>query len=259
MRYHLELFLLALSFYTRIPVPAWLPWSSERMLACGRYLPLVGWVVALACTAVFWVCSGFFSPFLSVLSAMAAGICVTGCFHEDGWADSCDSLGGWTREQKLTIMKDSRLGTYGVTGLFFMLALKAAVLIELAGSEDGRMMTMIALCVAHPLSRLSPLLLIQTLPYVSDEKTAKSVVMVNQRQGAAAMLIAVICACLPLLLLPAVCMAGCVLLAWALATLLAFRHFKHKLGGYTGDNLGATQQLAELAIYFGIMMTWNFT
>ena len=133
MRYQLELFFTALGFFTRIPVPAWVPWSAERMNHAARYFALVGWVVgavgALGYLALAWL----LPPAVAVILSMALTIRLTGAFHEDGLADSCDGLGGgWDKAQVLAIMKDSRIGSYGSIGIVLMLLAKTAALIELA-------------------------------------------------------------------------------------------------------------------------------
>ena len=108
-----RLFFTALQFFTRVPVPAWVGFQSEWLQQCVRYFPLVGALVGLwghAC----WpqpACGGLA---VAVVLSMAATIWLTGGFHEDGWADTCDGLGGAvSRDRALTIMKDSRLGAYG--------------------------------------------------------------------------------------------------------------------------------------------------
>ena len=256
MRYQLELFLTALGFFTRLPVPAWVPWSPQRLTDAGCYLPLVGWVVgAIAALSVL----GFaliLPPALAVLLSMALTVRVTGAFHEDGFADSCDGLGGgWDKEQVLAIMKDSRIGSYGTIGMVLLLMAKAAALIELArlGTQGlaGMGMLPVALLVAHPLSRLAASSLIHVLPYVRTDESAKSTALAK-RLSATELAIAASCGLLPLALL-APTQIVVVLLAVLGVTLWAARLFHRRLGGYTGDLLGATQQLAELACYLALL------
>src|SRR5690606_35301802 len=94
MRYQLALFLTALGFFTRIPVPAWVPWSSERMSHAARYFALVGWVVGAAGALGYLALASLLPPAVAVILSMALTIRLTGAFHEDGFADSCDGLGG---------------------------------------------------------------------------------------------------------------------------------------------------------------------
>ena len=255
MRYQIELFFTALGFFTRIPVPGWVPWSPERLNHAARYFPLVGWTVGAAGALVLWATALVLPASIAVVLSMAATIRLTGAFHEDGWADACDGLGGgWERLQVLTIMKDSRIGSYGSAGLTLMLLGKALALIELANIDLT--LALVALLVAHPLSRLASTSLIHFLDYVREDESAKSRPLARRLQ-AHELAIALLCGTLPLLLLPALPALGAVALA-ALVTWRAARVFLRRLGGYTGDCLGAAQQASELACYFGILAAWNF-
>ena len=151
-----------------------MPWSPQRLTDAGRYLPLVGWVVgAIAALSVL----GFaliLPPSLAVLLSMALTVRITGAFHEDGFADSCDGLGGgWDKAQILAIMKDSRIGSYGTIGVVLMLLAKAAALVEIAGAATQGVGVALALFVAHPLSRLAATLLMHHLPYVRADDSSK--------------------------------------------------------------------------------------
>ena len=260
MRYQLELFFTALGFFTRIPVPAWVPWSAERMNHAARYFALVGWVVgavgALGYLALAWL----LPPAVAVILSMALTIRLTGAFHEDGFADSCDGLGGgWDKEQVLAIMKDSRIGSYGTIGMVLLLMAKAAALIELArlgtqglsGDLAGMGMLPVALLVAHPLSRLAATSLIHVLPYVREDESAKSAALAK-RLSTTELSIAAGCGLLPLALLAPTQIVA-VVLAVLGVTAWAARMFRRRLGGYTGDLLGATQQVTELACYLALL------
>ncbi len=253
MRYQLELFFTALGFFTRLPVPAWVPWSPERLNHAARYFPLVGWVVG-AIGALGYLAFALVLPAsLAVILSMAVTIRATGAFHEDGWADTCDGLGGgWDKAQALTIMKDSRIGSYGTVGMVLMLLAKAVALSELGGDEH--LTVAVALFVAHPLSRLASTSLIHLLPYVREDETSKSKPLAR-RLTRLELTIACAFGLLPLVLLVPVEALGA-LLAAAGVTLWAARMFLRRLGGYTGDLLGATQQLSELACYLGILASW---
>jgi adenosylcobinamide-GDP ribazoletransferase len=124
LRAHLRLLLLAVQFYTRLPVPAWVGYSDELLNKATVYFPLVGWLVGSVAAGAFMGANFLFrNTELALLLSMVASILLTGAFHEDGFADVCDGFGGgWTPDKILAIMKDSRLGTYGVTGLGLLLA-----------------------------------------------------------------------------------------------------------------------------------------
>ena len=120
----IRLFFTALMFFTRLPCPAWVGYSESYLNHSARYFPLVGVIVGGIGGLTFWLAQLIWPPSIAVLLSMLATIAVTGAFHEDGLADSCDGFGGgWGKEQVLAIMKDSRLGTFGAIGLGLILAL----------------------------------------------------------------------------------------------------------------------------------------
>ncbi|HRP75252.1 MAG TPA: adenosylcobinamide-GDP ribazoletransferase [Rhodocyclaceae bacterium] len=255
MRYQIEIFFTALGFFTRIPVPAWVPWSPERLNHAARYFPLVGWIVGAVGAASYLAFASVLPHLLAVLLSMAITIRLTGAFHEDGWADACDGLGGgWDKTQVLAIMKDSRIGTYGTVGLVLMLLAKAAALVELGAS--GNTAVAVALLVAHPLSRLASTSLLHAMAYVREDMQSKSRPLAHRlRRGELAT--AGVFGLAPLLLLAPI-EAASALVSVIAVTAWAARIFERRLGGYTGDCLGAAQQASELGCYLGILMAWNF-
>jgi len=113
-----SLFLVATQFLTRLPVPALVDFQPSWLRHSARYFPLVGTLVGGINVAVWWLLRHALPPALSIGLMMAASLLVTGAFHEDGFADSCDGFGGGTtRERVLAIMKDSRVGAYGAIGM----------------------------------------------------------------------------------------------------------------------------------------------
>ena len=242
-------FLLAIQFLTRLPVPGWFSYSEARMAASAAYYPLVGVLVGALCSAVFWGALLLFPPLVSVIIAIAAGLLLTGAFHEDGLADTFDGIGGGhTRETALEIMRDSRLGTYGTLALVAALGLKAATLTALPAH-----MLLFAFPAAHGLSRLSSVLTIATSRYVRTEGTGKPVarglslpsLLIAGVTGAAILLAWIY-------LLPvAPMLSGLVGLAIGHVAMRAF--FEFKLKGYTGDTLGAVQQASEIGFYLGLL------
>ncbi|QID16670.1 adenosylcobinamide-GDP ribazoletransferase [Nitrogeniibacter mangrovi] len=254
MRYQLELFLTALGFFTRIPIPGWVPFSTDRLNHAARFFPWVGIVVGVAGAAVFWFARQWLPASLSVILSMAATIRLTGAFHEDGFADTCDGLGGgWDKTQALTIMKDSRIGSYGAAGLVLMLLAKAAALVEIAAhGTPGAITAMIA---GHALSRFASTSLIHTLVYVREDETSKSKPLARQLSDME-LVVAGLGGLAPLLLLGWIEVVGGGV-AVLIVTWWAARLFKRRLGGYTGDCLGAAQQGTELACYIGILVAWN--
>ncbi|ATG74554.1 adenosylcobinamide-GDP ribazoletransferase [Zobellella denitrificans] len=253
LHHELRLLLVATQFLTRLPVPALQDYQPHWLHQSSRYFPAVGLLVGLLCAAVLWPASLLFGPLVAAVASTAFGVWLTGAFHEDGLADTCDGLGGsHTRERALEIMKDSRLGTYGTLGLVLALLLKIALLATMPLP-----LALAALVVGHAGSRLLCISLIALLPYGGDLEHAKAKPMAQQLTPAQGLLGALWVA-LPLLLawqwLPQLTPWH-----WLLPLLLALavtehmrRLLKRRLGGYTGDGLGATQQLSELAIHAGL-------
>jgi adenosylcobinamide-GDP ribazoletransferase len=249
VRRELEYFFGAVRFFTRLPVPAWVGHSAEALNHSARYFTLVGLIVGLIGALVFALTSFFFPKTLAVLLAMAATILVTGAFHEDGWADMVDGFGGgWTRERTLEIMKDSRIGSYGAIALVLLLLAKFMALVEL-----DMLLIAPALIAGHALSRLCATSVMHFLDYARDEGKAKPLAT---RISLGELAIAGFFGLIALVLLPPLSVITGLVLA-AAATAWLIRKFKHRLGGYTGDCLGATQQLAEVAFYLGLLCRFS--
>lgn len=233
-----RLFLTAMQFLTRCPVPAWVGHSPDQLDRAVRYFPLVGVCVGLLSAAILVVArTGLPAPVAAVLSVMAT-VLATGAFHEDGLADACDGLfGGWTRADALRIMKDSRIGTFGAAGLGLVLGLKITALSGLAPA---------AVIAAHAGSRFMAVCVIAGLPYVRESEQGAKAKPVAGGVGRIELGIAAMGGLLPLLLLEARALPA--LLLAAVVTAVLARWFQRRLGGYTGDCLGATQQLTEVVI-----------
>ncbi|MFZ6875150.1 adenosylcobinamide-GDP ribazoletransferase [Undibacterium sp. Di27W] len=249
--HQLRLFLIALQFFTRIPIPAWVGFEPDWLRQSSRYFPATGWIVGAVCAAVYVAAAQLWPHAVAVLLSTIAGILLTGAFHEDGFADVCDGFGGgMTPERVLEIMKDSRVGAYGAIGIFLVLACKLTLLISLPAR-----LVLPALLLAHPLSRLASCSLIWRMRYARHEGKAKPLA---QEMHAAEFLIASLTVLLPaaLLLYYFPVPLKTLLLAMALLFLLTWRMahmFQRRIAGFTGDCLGATQQVAELAIYLGLL------
>lgn len=261
--------LVALQFFTRIPVTGalarWVGYSPEMLRASVAHFPGVGllmgaWSALVLALAWNWLPPTGSSPLLAAVLATAASVWLTGAFHEDGLADTADALGGHTtREQALLIMKDSRLGTYGVLALVLGIGLKLALLASLLELGDLPLCAALLL-LAHALSRLCAMGVIARLPHVGDTAGSKSKPLADRITADRLWLGAAWCA-----------LAGAPLLAWgdewlwplaggllgaALALWRMLQLFAQRLQGFTGDCLGATQQVCELAFYLGVLLAW---
>ena len=249
--YQLRLFFIALQFFTRIPIPRWVGFEADWLQHAARYFPAVGWVVAAVTAATYALSAWLWPQTVAVLLSTCAGIYLTGAFHEDGFADVCDGFGGGSTPQRvLEIMKDSRVGAFGAIGIALLLALKCVTLASLPSGS-----VVIALLLAHPLSRLAAVSLIWCMAYARAEGKAKPLA---QQMSGAEFLIATATVVLPasLLVLLGGMHWGTLLtgtLAALVATLWLARKFWSRIQGFTGDCLGAVQQVAELAFYLGIL------
>lgn len=249
----LEYFFAALRFFTRLPVPAWVGHSQDQLDQASRYFPLVGLLVGAIGALVTETAAFLFPVSLAILLGMAATLLATGAFHEDGLADAIDGFGGgWDKAQVLTIMKDSRIGSYGAIGIGLALLGKYTALAEIDAAFEPPFLA-VALVAGHGVSRLAAASLIHGLTYAREDATAKSKPLAT-RLSAGGLACAALFGLGPALLLGWSALLPLALVA--LTTLLAARYFQRRIGGYTGDCLGATQQLAELAFYLGL--TCNF-
>ena len=266
MKKEIRIFFTALMFYTRIPCPKWVDHSEEYLNAATRYFPVIGWIVGSISSLVL-IGSQFVLPLpVSVALSIVAGILITGAFHEDGFAEVCDGFGGgWKKQRILEIMKDSRVGAYGVTGIVCLLLLKLTLLNGVVlmmrdqPEEDLWKYGVIALIIvsAHSTSRFVAATFIFTHEYVRETEDSK-IKPVAQKMNAVALIQTAFWGLLPMAAL-------CYIQPWygiAVAVLLLVkwflgRYFTKWIGGYTGDCLGATQQVCEIFFYMSILVIFN--
>ena len=185
---------------------------------------------------------------IAVLLGMIAAVLLTGALHEDGFADTCDGLGGgWTPEERLRIMKDSRIGTYGALGLVFLVLLKFFALLQI----ETEILPWVWFA-GHALSRFVSISQLRFAEYVQDPSKSKSGSMTEF--SGIDLIVNAVFGLLPLLFIGNqvwVALSAVALVWWVL-----IMYFNRKLGGVTGDCLGATQQLSEVVFY--LVMAVNF-
>lgn len=257
----MRLFYTALMFYTRLPVPKHIDHSADALNRATVYFPMIGWIVGGIGVGTYWLSTVLFPPtYLPILFSMVATVWATGAFHEDGFADVCDGFGGgWNKTQILTIMKDSRLGTYGTIGLGLLLAVKFFALQAMLGVEAFGWAVALKYVSAHSLSRLTAATVIGALPYAREDQESKAK-PIAQGITPGQLSIAALLGLLPLLALVAytglwIYLTFLIPLALVRWRLIGF--FSKWLGGYTGDCLGATQQLAEVVVYLSfVSLLW---
>lgn len=245
----LNLFFVALSFFTRLPIPSWVVIDAEKLNKSSRFFGVVGLVIGLISALVFWLVQFILPASIAVLVAMIAGVIATGGFHEDGLADTADGFGGgWTVEEKLLIMKDSRLGSYGALAIGLVLLLKWQLLVELALYSP--MAAISGFIVAHTLSRVVAASLIFSEKYVRDD-SGKSKPLA-QHQSLNDLFILLASGIFVLLWLNGVAAFVLFIILWGVRFLLGSL-FRSQIGGYTGDTLGAAQQVSEVVCYLVIL------
>lgn len=244
-------------FLTRLPVARFVRYDPAHLSRSTVYFPLVGMIVGGLCSAVLWLLMQIFPlprglP-LAVLCSMLASVLITGAFHEDGLADAADGFGGgMAPERVLEIMRDSRIGTYGAVALWFGLTLKFFLLTEI--SSFGFFYVAGVLMVAHTAARASSLWLIFRCRYVRSESAtskpfAGGVTMPRLLTGFAFALLVSI-GLLQWQSVP-------VLIAFFIAVFGCERYFKSRIGGITGDALGAANQIVELSVYLALAAASN--
>ena len=272
-------FLLALQFFTRIPVTGrladWVGFSPAMLRASAAYFPAVGVVigglVVLLTAVLMHYLPAAYAPLVAAALGTAWSVWLTGAFHEDGLADVADGLGGsYDRERALIIMKDSRVGAFGAIAIALAMLSKVALL-ALLGAV-GVLWLCLALMAAHVLSRTWPLLVIRWLPHVGDDAGSKSKPLADQISFGSLAVALLWCAGALALsawvaasvlsgagvqmlataqLLPVLKVLACGGLASALAFVYLLRLFARRLQGFTGDCLGTTQQVCEIVFYLG--------
>ena len=269
-------YLLAIQFFTRIPVTgqlaAWVGYSPAMLRASAAHFPgvgvLVGGLVAglTAVLLVFLPQTSPLSPLVAAVLGTVFSVMLTGAFHEDGLADIADGLGGsQNRERALEIMKDSRVGAFGAIAVVLILLAKVSLLALIGDISPVAMV--VGIFAAHVASRTFPLLLIRLLPHVGDAAESKSKPLADQISR-----FSLFVAFLWLFMALFTSSAG-VFAAYGAIDLIAFlltpmviagaaflymwRLFAKRLQGFTGDCLGATQQVCEVAFYLGLAFAFT--
>lgn len=240
IKQHIGAILAATSFLTRMPMPKWVGSHSQAIAQASRWFSLVGLMIGMVAAITLYSLSLLMGQDLAVVLTLVAIILFTGAFHEDGLADLCDGFGGgWQAERKLAIMKDSQIGAYGVLALVSVFSIKLIALMQMP-----LMLACSSLIICHAGSRAVAGLVAVFLPYARHDANNKT----PQKDAPLPFknrLILLFFGTLPLLLLPvgtAVALMGIWLLTFVYLIKLMNRHIQ----GYTGDTLGASQQIIEI-------------
>lgn len=246
----LDRFHQALGFLTILPVKGKAGLSADNgLFSYARFFPAVGILIGLLSGSVFYLASLIWTGLVPALLAVIASMIATGALHEDGLADTADAFGGgWTREQRLAIMKDSRLGTYGVLALGLATALRVCALVALPPG-----IVFFALIANHAGARFAPVVVLATQSYAGDPSTAKTSYAATRLPVSEVhhALLWALLAVIPILLMrPLALIVG---LIFGAASSLALTLYSRKaIGGYSGDVLGAIEQVFEIGCLLGL-------
>jgi adenosylcobinamide-GDP ribazoletransferase len=239
-------FLSAIQFLTRLPVPSQ-PYEPDMLSRAVKFFPVVGLLIGASAALLHFLLTSHLPALIVALLVVILLVMITGCFHEDGLADAADGLGGgWKREKVLSIMHDSRIGSYGAAAL--TLSLIARILLIAALSPLHAEIYLIA---AHVLCRWTTLPLSFYLPSAragsedqidgQGARIAQLTTCGTVALGTLFTLAVVVILLRNRALMPVLVSAG--------TTLLTAMYYKRRIGGVTGDCFGATNQITEIVIY----------
>ncbi len=250
--------LAALTFFTRLPFWRIRQIPADAFKRVVPFWPLTGWLTGITMALVLWLASQVMPLTLAWILAIVARLLLTGCLHEDGLADFIDGFGGGnSRERRLTIMKDSHIGTYGVIGLIVYFAL----MLQLPSIISRDTLCILVLC-GDCWAKCCAAQLINLLPYARTEEEAKNKTVYEKMNWWEA-LICVAAGLAPAFVIVFVLhwlpvsfywlMLAPVTVMFLLALLM-----KRKIQGYTGDCCGATFLLCELSLYLATLIAFPF-
>ena len=245
LRTELNLFLLALSFFTRLPVANWVEYSQQNLNKSNRYFSLVGWFVGGVLSLAFVGLSQLFPTDVAVWCLLVLSLLLTGVFHEDGLADMADGFGGgFKKADKLRIMKDSRLGTYGSAALMLALIAKLMLWTHLA------IWLIWLVPISYALSRATAAFLLTLTPYVEAEGSKSKPLAENQTTKESLINFIFI---LPISLILHWQLTLALVICLGVFLAVYHRFLIKQIGGFTGDTLGGAQQISEVLIYLVVV------
>lgn len=261
MKKELHIFFTCLMFYTRIPCPKNITHHPDYLNKATRYFPFIGWIVGSISFLAFYLFSYFLSTEIAVIFSIVISVLTTGAFHEDGFADVCDGFGGgWTKEKILMIMKDSAIGAYGAIGLVLLFLLKFKLLSEsiLLFTNQNYVFVYLLFISAHSLSRLAAISIIFTHEYSREDASSKSKPIAKQHTWKE-VFGSFFFGLLPLIVFSYfdIRLIIAVIPVFITRYFLA-RYFQKWIDGYTGDCLGATQQVCEVIFYLSVLFLWKY-
>jgi adenosylcobinamide-GDP ribazoletransferase len=237
---------IAAAFLTRLPIRLEETRGLSAVAGAARFFPLVGLGIGLLGGLAYALAVGLdLPPLLAAIIAVAATVGVTGALHEDGLADTVDGFGGGSdRDRKLEIMRDSRIGTYGVIALVLVLGIRTVSLASFEDHADA----VAALILCQAASRALIVAVMQRAPLARNDGLAASAGRPTQATMLWALGLGVIIALALASIDGVVAMVAGGIVAWAIAWLA-----RRQIGGVTGDVLGAVQQGSEIAMLLALV------
>lgn len=249
MRQQINLFFHALLFYSRIPAGK-IDYSEENLTKAFRYFPLVGIIVGALGGGVFWLFQWILPIPVALILAITTTVLLTGALHEDGLSDFFDGFGGGRdKERILSIMKESTIGAYGVIALILLFLLKFMLLVSVDASH-----IVIVLIAAHASSRMMPVVLVNSSRYARSGESKS--MHTRRKTDNKTFLIAFAFSLVPLIFMPWQIIA-IVIPVYSMILFLLKKYTERKIGGFTGDVLGALQQFSELAFYIICVVVYS--
>lgn len=246
----LNIFFTGLSFFTRIPFPKKAEFKKEYQHEAIKYFPISGIIIGAFAALVFYLANWVLPFNIAVVLSLGATVLFTGGLHEDGFMDVCDGFGGgWTRERILEIMKDSLIGAFGVTGIVFLVLTKFSCQYSVSAAQLPWV-----LIAAHSTSRMFAASLVNSHKYARvDNSKAKDY---SHKLSAGNFIFTILSGILPIVLLGHI-KYFLILIPVYLCKILLGRYFKKWIGGFTGDCIGATQQVCEVMFYLSYLIIIN--
>lgn len=243
--------ILTLSFFSRLPLPQVLSnriSHDDKLGHAAALFPIAGMIIAIIPALIWYLASLYLPPTLAAGLAIIAGLLITGGLHEDGLADCADGLGGTSqRDKALEIMRDSRIGTYGALALISTVGLRWLALASLSATNG-----VMAIFIAYSGSRAAITIAMQFSSYAREDGLGAQAQDIAKNGFLIALAIAIIIA----MLLGA--HAGLISLVLGLALAWGFlKYLEYRIGGYSGDGLGAMQQLCEITIFILLAGFWT--
>ncbi|HLG56553.1 MAG TPA: adenosylcobinamide-GDP ribazoletransferase [Vicinamibacterales bacterium] len=242
MRRQLLLLLVAIQFLTRLPVPAGRDLPADALAESARFFPLVGAIVGVGAIGIDLLVGSRAGRHVSVVLILLYFVAVTGGLHEDGLADAADGFGGgWTKDRVLAIMRDSNIGSFGALALGFSLLARFVFLTGMsAASFHG------VLLAGQVLNRWATLPLMHWLPSARSDDGQGA--RVARKTSTTSLVIGTVFA---VIIASAACGVTALLMIAVAGGVAALTgaYYRRRIGGITGDCLGATCQLTEAAVY----------